>query len=78
MINHQHTCCRRWLRTPLVLTNFGYPNPPEVRVLTGLPAITGSAVTSLEISVNNYDALVDMIRNHYSGRLVDVLEVKTS
>ncbi|MCI5159799.1 MAG: hypothetical protein D3906_15505, partial [Candidatus Electrothrix sp. AUS1_2] len=43
-----------------------------------LPGFSGSAVAGLEISVNNYDALVDMIRNHYSGRLVDVLEVKTS
>ena len=41
-----------------------------------LPGFDGSAVSSLEISVNNYGALVDMIRNHYSGRLVDVLELK--
>ena len=41
-----------------------------------LPGFSGSAVSSLEISVNNYDALVDMIRNHYSGRLVDVLMVE--
>ena len=27
-------------------------------------------------TVNDYDALWDMIRNDYSGRLVDVLDVK--
>ena len=43
-----------------------------------LPGFSGSAVSSLEISVNNYDALVDMIRNHYSGRLVDVLDVQVA
>jgi len=43
-----------------------------------LTGFSGSAVSSLEISVNNYDALVDMIRNHYSGRLVDVLMVQVA
>jgi hypothetical protein len=28
-----------------------------------------------EISVNNYAALWEMIRNNYNGRLVDVLDV---
>ena len=36
---------------------------------------SSSAVSSLEISVNDYDALTKMIREHYSGRLVDVLDV---
>ena len=40
-----------------------------------LPGFTGSAVSSLEITVNNYAALWEMIRNNYQGRLVDVLDV---
>ena len=41
-----------------------------------LPGFSNSAVSALEITVDNYAALKDMIRNDYSGRLVDVLEVK--
>jgi hypothetical protein len=34
---------------------------------------------TLEITVSNYSGLWDiMIRNDYSGRLVDVLDVKTA
>ncbi|CAK8721340.1 DUF4469 domain-containing protein [Candidatus Electronema halotolerans] len=40
-----------------------------------LPGFTGSAVSSLEISVNEYAALWEMLRNNYNGRLVDVLDV---
>ena len=36
---------------------------------------SGSALSSLEITVDDYDALRSMIRNHYSGRLVDILDV---
>jgi len=35
----------------------------------------GSALSHLEITVNDYDALRSMIRDHYSGRLVDILDV---
>ena len=41
-----------------------------------LPGFSGSAVSSLNITVNEYAALRDMIRNDYSGRLVDVLDVR--
>ncbi len=41
-----------------------------------LPGFTGSAVTSLDIRVDEYAALKEMIRNDYSGRLTDVLEVE--
>jgi hypothetical protein len=41
-----------------------------------LPGFAGSAVSSLNITVNDYTALWDMLRNDYSGRLVDVLDVK--
>jgi hypothetical protein len=40
-----------------------------------LPGFAGSAVSNLEITVNNYAALWEMIRNTYQGRLVDVLDV---
>jgi hypothetical protein len=41
-----------------------------------LPGFAGSAVGSLSITVNDYAALWDMIRNDYSGRLADVLDVQ--
>jgi hypothetical protein len=41
-----------------------------------LPGFSGSALSSLELTVNNYDDLVKMIRNNYSGRLADVLDMK--
>lgn len=127
----------RMLRTPLILSNFGHPNPPDVGILTGsaasahvtatggtvsaatklriqalqdlaqerllfslldmkeggaagsevivtqngdftLPGFSGSAVSSLAITVNNYAGLWEMIRNSYGGRLVDVLEVRVA
>jgi len=43
-----------------------------------LPGLAGSAISSLNIRVNDYAALVELIRNHYSGRLVDVLAVKVA
>jgi hypothetical protein len=41
-----------------------------------LPGFVGSPASSVEITVNNYAALWDMIRNDYGGRLVDVLDVR--
>ncbi|MGR0482326.1 MAG: hypothetical protein ACTFAL_13240 [Candidatus Electronema sp. V4] len=126
---------RRKLRSPLLLTNFGHPNPPDVGILTDKAAspyvsVTGgslsadetvriqvildlhagslafnlldmteggkagaavqvlangayvlsgfanSALSSLNITVNNFADLVKMIRSGYSGRLVDVLVLK--
>jgi hypothetical protein len=40
-----------------------------------LPGFAGSAVSSLNISVNEYAALWEMLRNDYQGRLADVLDV---
>ncbi|MDU9048496.1 MAG: hypothetical protein Q3M30_06575 [Candidatus Electrothrix sp. Rat3] len=40
-----------------------------------LPGFTDSAVSSLDIRVNDYDALKKIIRNDYGGRLVDILQV---
>ena len=39
-----------------------------------LPGFSGSAVSSLNITVNDYAALWEMIRNDYQGRLVDILD----
>jgi hypothetical protein len=111
----------RKLRSPLTLTNFGHPHPPEVGILTGsadetlriqavldihaghllfslldmeeggkagaavtvtangsftVQGFAGSAVSSLEIRVNNFADLVKMARNVYSSRVVDVLVVR--
>lgn len=127
--------CKRLLRTPLTLSNFGHPNPPEVGILSGkednplvsatggsvsadetlriqavldvrqdmlllslldmqedgetgvavsvsadgdqtLQGFSGSAVSSLMVRVNNYAALKELIRNNYSGRVVDILDIK--
>lgn len=40
-----------------------------------LPGFSGSVVNSLDIVVNDYVALWNMVRNSYGGRLVDVLDV---
>jgi len=40
-----------------------------------LHGFSGSAVSGLEITVHDYAALREMIRNDYSGRLVDILDV---
>lgn len=128
---------RRRLRTPLILTNFSHPNPPEVGILTDksstpyvtvtggtltanetvriqvildlheghllfnllamedgggvgdavtvtadgaqtLPGFADSALSSLDLTVNSYSALTEMVRSHYSGRLVDVLDIRTN
>jgi hypothetical protein len=42
-----------------------------------LTGFAGSGLTSLDLTVNDFDALRDMIRNDYSGRLVDVLYVQS-
>jgi hypothetical protein len=52
---------------------------PEVPVTANgaytLPGFAGSAASALEITVNDYAALWEMIRNDYQGRLVDILDV---
>ncbi|WPD20872.1 MAG: hypothetical protein SD837_11750 [Candidatus Electrothrix scaldis] len=37
-----------------------------------------SPVTSLTITVQNYAALLDLVRNEYSGRLIDILDITTA
>lgn len=43
-----------------------------------VPGFSGSALGSLEIRVDHYLALWSILRNTYSGRLVDILDVKTA
>ena len=43
-----------------------------------LNGFADSTVSRLDITVNNYDGLWEMVRNDYSGRLIDVLDVKTA
>ncbi len=40
-----------------------------------LPGFAGSAVSALEIRVNDYAGLKEMVCNDYDGRLVDILDV---
>ncbi|MCI5192069.1 MAG: DUF4469 domain-containing protein [Candidatus Electrothrix sp. AU1_5] len=41
-----------------------------------LPGFTGSAVSNLDITVNDYAALKTMVLNDYDGSLVDILDVQ--
>uniref|UniRef100_UPI004057BC55 hypothetical protein n=1 Tax=Candidatus Electrothrix sp. TaxID=2170559 RepID=UPI004057BC55 len=41
-----------------------------------LPGFAESAVTSLSVRVNDYAALLDLVRDQYYGRLADVLDVR--
>jgi hypothetical protein len=125
------------LRTPLTLSQFSHPNPPEHGILTGsaaapnvvvtggslsadstvrvevmqdlqqeelvfrlldmqedgaagaelavthngdftLSGFAGSALTSLDLTVNDYTGLWEMIRTDYGGRLVDILQITTA
>jgi hypothetical protein len=43
-----------------------------------LNGFSGSPVSSLNITVNDYAGLWNMIRSGYSGRIVDVLDVKVT
>jgi len=43
-----------------------------------LGGFAGSAVTSLELKVENLAALVSLIRNNYAGRMVDILDIRTA
>lgn len=42
-----------------------------------LAGFAGSPLTSLEVTVNSYAALKEMVRNEYGGRVVDILDVRT-
>lgn len=43
-----------------------------------LTGFSGSALSSLHLTVNSFTKLTQLIRNYYSGRLVDVLVLKTA
>ena len=40
-----------------------------------LPGFAGSPLTDLEVTVNDYAGLEDMIRTVYTGRVVDILDI---
>jgi hypothetical protein len=65
----------------LEVPGLGTTPPPEASILTGngeftLPGFTGSAVSSLKITVNHYIALKTLVLNDYAGSLVDILDMK--
>lgn len=41
-----------------------------------LQGFSGSAVSSLTVRVSDYDALFDLVRSGYAGRLVDILDIR--
>lgn len=41
-----------------------------------LPGFTGSAISSMTVVVQDYAALTALVRDHYYGRLVDVLDIR--
>jgi hypothetical protein len=43
-----------------------------------LPGFAGSAVSSLNLWVNNYAGLKEMVRSGYGGRVVDILQLRTA
>ena len=55
---------------------------PEVSVMADgeytLTGFSGSPVNSLALRVDDFAALIDMVQNHYAGRLVDILDERES
>lgn len=41
-----------------------------------LPDFAGSALTSLDVTMNDYANLLTMVRNEYAGRLVDIFAAR--
>jgi hypothetical protein len=56
----------------------GPETPMSANGTYALQGFSGSAVSSLSLRVNNYAALVSLVRNSYAGRLVDILDVKVA
>lgn len=54
----------------------GLPVPVTGNGAFTLPGFSGSAVSSLDIRVDDYAALKTLVLNDYDGRLVDILDVK--
>ncbi len=70
MMTNSPSCCR----IPFAKKNVKLLANGELT----LQGFSGSAVSSLILRVDNYAALKNLVQNHYSGRLVDVLDVKLS
>jgi hypothetical protein len=54
----------------------GLPVPVTGNGDYSLPGFSGSAVSSLEVTVNHYIALKALVLNDYDGSLVDILDVR--
>lgn len=60
---------RRKLRSPLVLTNFGHPNPPDVGILTGNAASAYVTVTGGTVSADT-KLRIQVLQDVAGGRLL--------
>ena len=61
--------CRRPLRTPLTLTRFGHPNPPEVGILTGSATAPYVTVTGGSLSGADTEVRIQAVLNAQDGDL---------
>jgi hypothetical protein len=41
-----------------------------------VPGFAGGALARLELTVNDYAALLSMVRDEYTGRVADILDVR--
>jgi hypothetical protein len=65
----------------LDMTEDGKTGPAVTVTANGtltLQSFPGSAVTELTVVVKSFDALVNLVRNGYTSRLVDILDVRTA
>jgi hypothetical protein len=68
---------RRRLRTPLALTNFGHPNPPDVGILTGSSTSPNVRVTGGTVSADTklrIQVLQDLAEERLLFSLLDMTE----
>ncbi len=72
---------RRRLRSPLTLSNFGHPNPPDVGILTGSAAIPNVRVTGGTVSADTklrIQVLQDLTEERLLFSLLDMREGGTA
>lgn len=69
--------CRRPLRTPLTLTHFSHPNPPEVGILTGSADSPHVSVTGGTLSGADTELRIQAVLNAQDGGLrLSLLDMK--
>ena len=67
----------RFLRTPLTLSNFSHPNPPEVGILTGSAAAPNVVVTGGDLAADTsvrVEVMQDLHKEELVFRLLDMRE----